>query len=393
MQGPHSLSNRIRVCRIVTIPITFATLLREQIRCIVDAGIDLTLVSSPGAQFDEVCESARARGYPIPIAREPAPVRDLMSLAALTNLFRREHFDIVHSSTPKAGLLTALAGAVVRSPIRMHTFTGQAWMELHRPLRGIVRFFDSVIGHLDTDLYADSHSQRDFLIAEGLVDPDKIHVLGRGSISGVDLRRYDQEHLIGSRTTQRQQLGIAENALVIVFVGRVNKDKGIVELVDAFRLIQREYQNLHLLLAGPFEPEHDPLPVQTLTQISTSPFIHAVGFTPNPEEYLAAADIFCLPSYREGFGSVAIEAGASRLPSVVTRVTGLVDAVVEGETGLFVQPKDVESLVRALRKLIESPDLREQMGRAAHERVNKYFDATLINQLMANEYLDLAKRN
>jgi glycosyltransferase involved in cell wall biosynthesis len=382
---------RLRVCRVVTVPITFATLLNRQIRYIADAGIDLTIVSSPGAELD-LFHTVPVRCYPILMAREPAPLRDLRSLIALTRFLHRERFDIVHSSTPKAGLLTALAGFLARVPVRIHTFTGQPWMNMRGILRRLIRAFDFVIGRLDTHLYADSHSQRDFLIAEGLITADKIRVLGDGSISGVDLQRYDQSHLTGARNERRAQLEIPATATVIVFVGRVNRDKGIVELVDAFQILRAQHADLHLILVGPLEPEHDPLPARTLEQISANPFIHAVGFQTKPEEYLALADIFCLPSYREGFGSAAIEAGALYLPSVVTRMTGLTDAVVDGETGLIVPPKDGPGLVRALTQLIESPDLRRRMGQAAHQRVVRSFDANKINQLVVDEYLTLANR-
>ena len=391
MNNVSASPRHLRVCRVVTIPFTFATLLNRQIWHIADAGIDLTLVSSPDAEL-ELFHTVPVRCYPIPMAREPAPLRDLRSLIVLTRFLQRERFDIVHSSTPKAGLLTALAGFLARVPIRIHTFTGQPWMSMRGIVRRLIRAFDFVIGRLDTHLYADSHSQRDFLIAEGLIPADKIRVLGDGSISGVDLQRYDLSRLAGARAERRAQLGIAATATVIIFLGRVNRDKGIVELVDAFQILCAQHADVHLVLVGPLEPEHDPLPAQTLEKISVDPSIHVVGFQAKPEEYLALADIFCLPSYREGFGSVVIEAGALGLPSVVTRVTGLTDAVVDGETGLIVPPKDVPGLAQALTRLIESPDLRRRMGQAAHQRVIRSFDANKINQLVVDEYLRLANR-
>lgn len=383
--------HRIKLCRVVTVPITFATLLRQQIRSIVEAGIDLTLVSSPGDQANELCAGLPVRHEAIPMARKPAPWRDIQSLCKLARFFRRERFDIVHSSTPKAGLLTALAGAVARVPVRIHTFTGQVWVELNGPMRWLLRKFDWLIGRLDTHTFADSHSQRELLVTERLVPPDKIQVLGHGSISGVDLRRFDPSLANKVRAQLRHTLGIGETSPVIVFVGRITKDKGICELLDAFRMLCEHYEDIHLLLVGPLEVDRSLEHSKIIKQLSNNARIHPVGFAPQPEEYLAMADIFCLPSYREGFGSVAIEAGAMMLPSVATRVTGLIDAVVDGETGILVPPKDVWALKDALKTMIESPDMRCRMGQAARLRAVTYFDAEVVNRAVVDEYARLAK--
>lgn len=380
----------MRVCRIVTVPITFSTLLRLQVKQILESGIDLTLVSSPGPELDEICRSVPVRCYPIRLARTPFPREDMVSLAKLFRFFFQERFDIVHSSTPKAGLLTALAGAAARVDIRMHTYTGQVWTELRGPKRWVTRKSDRLIGRLDTHLYADSHSQRDFLISERIVPSGKINVLGAGSISGVDLRRFDPAIMAQSRANMRTQLGVAQQSVVIVFVGRVTKDKGIIELIGAFQRLRAKYDEIDLVIVGPLEPERDPLPPEILTRIAMDSHIHMVGFVSQPEQYFALADIFCLPSYREGFGSVAIEAGALCLPTVATRVTGLVDAVVDGVTGILVPPKDEGSLARSLETLIDAPDLRVRMGQAARQRAVSHFDTAVVNQSVVDEYIRLA---
>ncbi len=384
----------VRICRIVTVPWVFATWLRTQIQCVADAGMDLTLVSSPGVELDAIRESMpNVRCRAIRIARRPSPARDLRSLLELVAFFRRERFDIVHSSTPKAGLLTALAGVASRTPVRLHTYTGQAWVELRGPTRFIARECDRLIGRLSSHTYADSRSQREYLVAQGLVPPMKISVLGAGSISGVDLDRFDPDRLAAMRAPMRRELGFDEQAVVIAFVGRVTIDKGVAELVEAFCRLSERNPALGLVLVGPQEPERDPLPADLLRKISTLAHIRAVGFSPRPERYLAAADIFCLPSYREGFGSAVVEAAAAGLPAVGTEVTGLVDAMVGGVTGLLVPPKDVDALAAALQTLIVSPDLRGQFGRAARERAIAAFDARVVNGLVVEEYLRFHARS
>lgn len=379
----------LKLCRVVSVPFVFATLLKEQLAAAVKAGIDVTLVSSPGPELDELARSIGARSRPVAIARKPAPAQDVKALIALASLFRRERFDIVHSSTPKAGLLTALAGAFARVPVRMHTYTGQPWSVLRGPKRWAAKTADVAIAKLSTRCYADSFSQKDFLAREGVIDGD-LRVIGEGSISGVDLMRFaPADHQ--RRLRSRQNLGIAAEASVVVFVGRVTKDKGVRELAAAFSRLRPRYGSLHLVLVGPLEPELDPLPEETIQQLRTDPRIHLVGYSSVPEDYLAAADIFCLPSYREGFGSVVIEAGAMGLPTVAARVTGLVDAVVDDETGILVPPRDVDALARAIARLLDSPEIRARFGRLARERARTRFDAALVNRRVIEEYFSLAR--
>jgi glycosyltransferase involved in cell wall biosynthesis len=258
----------------------------------------------------------------------------------------------------------------------------------------MMRRCDWLIGHLNTHCYADSASQRDFLVTEGLVAPSRISVLGAGSISGVNLERFNPKGSEEKRATSaKRELGIFEQSLVIVFVGRLTKDKGIRELVAAFRMLLRDGKDVELVLVGPFEPERDPLPRETLHELSHNPRIHVVGFSREPEKYIATADVFCLPSYREGFGSVVIEAAAMEVPAVVSRVVGLVDAVVDGETGLLVPPKEVDALRGALMKMLSSPEMRHRMGRAARVRAVREFDSRIINRLVLEEYKRLAARH
>ena len=186
---------------------------------------------------------------------------------------------------------------------------------------------------------------------------------------------------IASRAATRRQLHIPDSAVVIVFVGRVTKDKGINELIEAFRNLRLRHDNIWLLLVGPFEPENDPLAMKTMTEIKSNPCIRAVGHIPQPEVYLAASDIFCLPSYREGFGSVVIEAGAMNLPTVATAVPGLVDAMVDGETGLLVAPKNINAPVNALEEMITHQRCGSDWDKARARAVSKLTRKLLIKQL------------
>ena len=382
---------RLRVCRVVTVPQTYAALLTEQLQLITQKGIDLTIVSAPGPELTAVGISVGANPIAIPMRRVPAPASDLRSLWSLTQLLRKNRFDIVHSSTPKAGLLSVLAGTMARVPVRMHTFTGQPWVELRGMKRQIVRQCDFITAGLSNHCYADSFSQRDFLIRQGLVAPAKISVPANGSISGVNLERFSRRAWRDSAARLlRTKLGISEESIVVVFLGRVTRDKGVVELAQAHQKLCSRHDSLHTVLVGPLEPDRDPLPADVLSVLHSSKRIHCVGFTANPERYLALADIFCLPSYREGFGTVAIEASAMGLPAVVSRIVGLVDAVEDGVTGLFVPPKNVEALASCLERLILSPELRAQLGRAGQTRAESLFSSERVNTAVVNEYFRVA---
>lgn len=383
----------MQICRVVTVPITFETLYREQLIFLANQGLDVTLVSSPGARLEKIAKTLNMHYHPIQMARKVKPFHDLYALIALTRLLWRKRFDIVHSSTPKAGLLTALAGLLARVPIRIHMFTGQVWVGMRGMTRKIMKLCDWIIGHLNTQCYADSASQRDFLVNERLISASKLTVLGAGSVSGVDLERFSPQVFSKKQVAAiRRELGIAEQSFVILFVGRLTKDKGIRELVAAFRMIQNDRKDIELLLVGPFEPERDPLPRETLDELSDNPHIHVVGFSPEPEKYIVIADVFCLPSYREGFGSVVIEAAAMGVPSVASNVIGLVDAVVDGETGMLVPAKDVYALRQALMRMLAEPNMRRRMGHAARTRAAHDFDSKIINQLMVGEYKKLIAR-
>ena len=394
-KGQNTASqSSLKLCRIVTVPQTFQIILREQLRCIIAHDIELTLVCSPGPGFEEVIRDVGAKGVGMAMRREPAPLADSCSLVKVARFLSLHQFDIVHSSTPKAGFITALAGMLARVPARVHTFTGQPWVELAGLKRRIPRECDRITAKLATQCYADSSSQRDFLISEGLVASGKIAVIGPGSICGVDLQRFSLTTWGGDTARQtRRELGVPADALVVVFVGRVTRDKGIVELLGAFEMVAKSNPAVHLLLVGPVEPERDPLPAETLERLKSHSRVHCVGFSATPEKFLAAADIFCLPSYREGFPNVVIQAAAMGLPAVVTRATGLIDTVVEGRTGLFVPPKNVEKLAEALRTLVASKDLRQSLGQAARERVISSFDARVINAAVVAEYFRLAQRS
>lgn len=383
----------LKLCRIVTVPFTFQTALHEQLQVILSENIALSLVASPGPGLDGLRLDGNFDIHPVPMSRQISPFADLRALYRLIRLFRTERFDIVHSGTPKAGLLAALAGFIARVPVRMHTYTGQVWVELDGWKRAVSRRSDWVVARLNTHTYADGHSQRQFLLKENICPSGKISVHGAGSIAGVNLARFNAERWAGDcAALTRRELGIAPDASVILFVGRITRDKGIGELIAAFKGIQEVVPGVELVLAGNIEQVREPLPELVIDELAHNPRIHSVGFTPTPEKYMGMADVICLPSYREGFASVIIEAAAMGLPAVTTDIVGLVDTVEDGETGILVPAKNHQALRDALCRLLQDKSRRLRMGQEARQRAVKLFDARSINRMVIDEYFRVSRK-
>ncbi|MDI9817776.1 MULTISPECIES: glycosyltransferase family 4 protein [unclassified Legionella] len=383
---------KARIARVSTVPLFIFTLLRTQVEAIVDAGADVTIITSPDDLQESMESIEDCRFLTLNIDREIRPFSDLISLVKLIKLFRKEQFDIVHSNTPKAGLLCAIAAKLTGVPIRLHSFTGQPWVTMSGMKRLVVKFCDKLIALLNTYCYADSPSQSDFLIQHKIIDRRKISVLGSGSIAGVDLARFDKSNFsILENKNTRISLGIKDDELVLLFLGRITKDKGIFELIESFSQLLKEKHNIVLLIVGPFEQGIEQEIRAYAKHLGDEKIVFA-GFSSQPENYMAIADILCLPSYREGFGTVVIEAAAMELPTVGTRIYGLTDAIVDGETGLLVEPKDVLQLTEALKAIILDNELRLKMAKNARERVVREFDSKKFDILIVNEYEKLLEK-
>ena len=244
---------------------------------------------------------------------------------------------------------------------------------------------DKLLAKCATGLLTDSLSQHQFLISQHVVEKEKIIVLGNGSICGVDAERFKPN--LAVRHKIRINLGIPENAIVYLFLGRLNKDKGIQDLAYAFSELAPNLHQAHLLVVGPDEGGMDKMLKLILAKCSKQ--FHRIGFTNKPEDYMACADLFCLPSYREGFGSVLIEAAAVGLPAVASRIYGITDAVVDSETGVLHQPKNIEEIKRALLILTIDTDLREKMSKQAINRAHKYFSTKMVVAAMRKYYQTL----
>lgn len=383
---PDRPSRRPRICFVVSAPETAIAFLNPHIeRLANDYEIDVVMNAPEG----DPRVSAHCHQHNVPIARRVTPIEDVRALWQLRKQLRRGKYTAVHSVTPKAGLLTSVATLGLGIPIRIHWFTGQVWANRLGARRFALRSLDRVVAFRTTTALVDSASQRTFLIAEGVVNPASTLVLGAGSICGVDTERFRPDS--AARTQVRRELGIPDESPIVVFVGRLNRDKGVLTLAAAFGQLDNGL-DAHLMLIG---TDEEGLSGEVLALAGQGAArTRIVGHVANSERYLAASDIFCLPSYREGFGMAAIEAAAVALPSVVTDIYGLTDAVVAGETGALVPPGDTVKLSETLTEMLRDPSLRRDMGLRARSRAQSEFNQEVVTGALGNLYRDLiAKLN
>lgn len=382
--------SQVRIARVSTVSFFVATQLKSQIFSIADEAARVCVICSDGPELVDFQKKTNISCRPIPISRGMSPAKDLVSLIRLYLFFRFEKTNIAHSTTPKAGLITAIAAFLARVPIRLHTFTGQPWVHMTGLKRFLLMFSEIVICRLNTRCYADSPSQRDFLLAQGVAKRGQIYVLGSGSLAGVDIFRFNRNRFDGDvQRNCRNELGIPEHGLVVIFLGRITKDKGVLDLLRAFQNLKRRGDNAHLLFVGPFDADSGIDGAVNIADLTAIPDVHWVGYTTCPEKYLAISDILCLPSYREGFGTSVVEAAAMSIPTIGTSIYGLSDAVEHGVTGILVAPGDVNALSIALEGLLNDTPLRVRMGAAARERAVRVFDSRRVNRSLIVEYVQL----
>ena len=323
----------------------------------------------------------------LPIERDINLFADLKVLLLLISIFYKNRFSLVHSVSPKAGLLCAISAWIVRVPNRLHTFTGQVWVTKKGVSRWLLRLLDKIIVTLNTNILVDSFSQQDFLTKENVLSRKSSIVLGSGSISGVDINRFKPSKV--HRKLIRKQLNIKDDCLIFLFVGRLKREKGMFELVEAFKNICKNHDNITLLIVG---PDEEGLKKELISYLDTyKELVKFIDFTKMPEQYMAASDVFVLPSYREGFGSVIIEAASSGLPSIGSNIYGLSDAIKTDETGLLVPVRSSKPLEVAMLKLVNNDKLRNEMGLSARGRAIHNFSQDNITLKILQLYKRLIK--
>ncbi|MCA9041379.1 MAG: glycosyltransferase family 4 protein [Planctomycetaceae bacterium] len=347
--------------------------LRGQLAHMREQGYEVHAVSSPEPLLEEIGKRDQIQIHPLLMAREIAPFRDVLSLCKLILLFLRLKPDVVHSHTPKAGMLAMIAAFLTRVPVRVYHIRGLRFVTASGFKRKLLKTCEWIACHLAHQVLCVSRSVRQVAIEEQIVSPSRIQVLLRGS-HGIDAEQvfHPKYQTFESRQQTREKWNVPADATVVGFVGRLVRDKGILEFYEAFQQLKDRYPELHYLIVGFFE-DGDPLPAGLREKLEQEPRIHFTGKQFDTPPLFAAMDVLCLPTYREGLPFVTLEAAAMELPIVATDIPGCVDAIVHNETGLLVDVANGEALAQGLQVYLAEPFLRQQHGQAGRERVLRDF--------------------
>lgn len=382
------MSSRPRFVKIVTVPLSFH-LGRGHAAQFAKAGYEVHAVSSPGALADEYSRDEHVPVHAVLMARRIKPWADVISFVKLYRTLKGLRPAVVQAGTPKAGVLGILAAFLLRVRVRVYYVHGLPVLTAKGLLRPVLLAVERMTCAAATHVICVSQSIRHELIAAGLCPADKTVVLGHGSSNGIDTQEFDRSRFTADDVqATRTRLGIPADALVVGFIGRIGREKGIEQLQEAWQDVRDGFPRAHLLVIGPDEP-NDPVSPAVLEALAADPRVHLVGPDWNPAPLYAAMDLFCLPSHREGCPNVALEAAAMELPVVGFHVPGVTDAVVSGQTGELVEPFSAGKLAEAIRKYFRQPSLRAWHGRAGRSRVQTLFAREKVWAALTKFYLSV----
>ena len=370
-----------KVIRTATIPLSLKTFLNGSIELMMDK-YDLVLISSPEEELSELHEKYGVKTIGVSMERRMSIAKDVKSLFSLIKVFYKEKPFMVHSMTPKAGLLCMIAAWVARVPRRVHTFTGLVWPTANGLSRKILMATDKITCACATHIIPEGEGVKNDL--QNHITKKPMRVLGYGNVRGVDMDYWKVTPEILAQSSCIKD----NNKFTFVFVGRLVGDKGINELIDAFARLSSEKENVRLFLVGPTEDELDPLKPITWDRIKSIPSIVKIGPVWGDDilKYYAASDCFVFPSYREGFPNTVLEAGAMGLPSIVTDINGSREIINNGENGIIIPPKNVDELYEAMLKMLEDDDMRKNMATNARPMIESRFEQSFVRKCLFDFY-------
>lgn len=367
-------------------------LLRGQMKFMREQGIDVLMVSADGIELEDVKAYEGCRHELVHMTRAITPWQDLKSLWALYKLFKREKPDIIHSHTPKAGLLAMLAGWMAGAKVRVHTIAGLRFMTATGTSRRIMVAMEKLTGRMATQVWPNSQSLYNYIIENKLVNPKKLSIIGKGSSNGIDLNRFSRRSLDESKLQHfRELLNYDPSLTYVVAIGRVVKDKGIYELARAFDRSWKQNDKLRLVLVGGFEEHLDPLDPETLQLIQSHPGIILAGWHDEVEYFLALSHLFIHASYREGFPNVVLQAGALECPVLVSRIPGCVDIVDDRENGLIFEVKNTDDLYEKLQDALNDMPAMRERARRLREKIEQNFERSYVQVKLKERYEEIVK--
>lgn len=367
------LIEKPKLFHVTTIYGTMRLFLMGHIRYLQKKGFEVHGVCSPEDLDNKIPSEFPISIHPVSMARAITPLKDLETIREFLRLFRKHKPQIINAHTPKAGVLGMMAAFLAGVPIRIYTCHGLALTSQRGWRRQLLKTTELISCLLAHQVLCVSESLRQELISEGLCPGHKSRVVEHGSISGVDPLVFSRTPEVMVRTEKiREELGIKSSQRILGYVGRLSGDKGIVELAKAWNYLKEEYPELLLLIVGDFE-KGDAIPAEIRQELENSDRVILVGWQWDVAAYMALMDLLVLPSYREGFGLTLIEAAAMEVPTVATRISGCVDAIEDGVTGVLVEPRSIESLLEGLRLMLSDRERCKKMGQAGRARALDLF--------------------
>lgn len=369
-----------KIIRASTIGLSLNIFCKDLLRELADEGYEVVALSSPDEDLREVEKREKVRAVGVQMERRMSPLKDIVSLVKLVRVFAKEKPDMVHSMTPKAGLLCMVAGWMTGVPVRVHTFTGLVWPTAQGLSRRILMLTDKITCMCATHVVPEGEGVK--LDLQRCITKKEMKVLGYGNVRGINMDEWKR------RVGRRDGL-----MLTFVFVGRIVRDKGVDELVAAFVKLNRIYSNTRLLLVGPYEEHLNPVQSGTKFLIDTCECIEAVGSQKDVRPFYEQSDVLVFPSYREGFPNVVIEAGAMELPCIVTDINGSREIIEDGRNGLIVPARDEQALFEAMKWMVEHDEERNAMAAHARPMIASRYEQGYVRGCLKNYYKEIFTRN
>lgn len=380
-----------KLIRITTVPLSLEKLLEDQLAFMQDH-FEVIAVSSEKDRLEAFGKEQGVATHHLEMTREITPLKDLSALYKLYRFLKTEKPKIVHTHTPKAGIVGMMAAYFAGVPIRLHTVAGLPLMEATGFKRTILNIVEKLTYRFATRVYPNSKGLYDFIASEKFAPLEKVAIIGNGSSNGIDTSYfsaslYSEEFI----ATQKEKIGIPANDFVFIFVGRLVGDKGINELVRAFESIQKVTSSVSLLLVGPFEDSLDSLEVTTKQRIEANAKIVTTGYQQDVRPYFAISDALTFPSYREGFPNVVMQAAAMGLPCIVSDINGCNEIITEGVNGLIVPKKNEKALKNAMLRLVNDSGLFNELAANARPSIVSLYERRVLWEALLKEYNDLLK--
>lgn len=374
-----------KLIKVSTVPMSLDSFCRGQLQML-SQYYDVVAVSSPEPELKMIAEREGVRTIAVPMERHISLFKDLRSLWQMVRVFRREKPDIVHSMTPKAGLISMIAAWICRVPVRMHTYTGLVFPTATGLMKQILILSDRILCFCATDINPESLGVKGDL-ERYHITRKPLRLIANGNVRGVDMTYYDRtpEVMVKAESLRRS------DTFTFCFVGRLVGDKGVNELVEAFDRLHREIPATRLLLVGPYENALDPLKAETDERIQKGDGIETVGSQKDPRPYYATSDALAFPSYREGMPNVVLEAGALGLPSIVTDINGSREIIRQGYNGVIIPPHDANALYQAMHDFTVNRDETARLAANARKNIADRYEQQMIWQALLVEYRRLEK--